>query len=74
MTVCQYSCLSYPTCKSHFLYSKQHYNCRLWPVRLYHIFRRYLINGTTFGEKKVTEHKMCVCARVCVVFFSTTFV
>jgi hypothetical protein len=29
--------------------------CHLWPVRLYHIFPHYLINGTNFG--KVTEHK-----------------
>jgi hypothetical protein len=31
-------------------------------------FQNYLINGTIFGKKKVTEHKMCV------LIFSTTFV
>jgi hypothetical protein len=30
----------------------------VWPVWLYHVFLRYLINGTIFG-KKVIEHKMC---------------
>jgi hypothetical protein len=25
--------------------------CHLWPVRLYHIFPHYLINGTIFGKK-----------------------
>jgi len=33
--------------------------CHLWPVRLYSIFRYYLINGTIFGEN-FTERKMCV--------------
>jgi hypothetical protein len=33
--------------------------CHLWPVRFYHTFPLYLINGTIFG-KSVTEHKMCV--------------
>jgi hypothetical protein len=40
--------------------------CHLWPVRFYHIFPNYLINGTIFGGKKVIEHKMLI--------FSTTFV
>jgi len=31
----------------------------LWPVRLYHIFPHYLINGTIFG-KKVIQGKICV--------------
>jgi len=31
--------------------------CRLWPVRLYNIFPRYLENGTIF-RKKDFEHKM----------------
>jgi hypothetical protein len=25
--------------------------CRVWPVRLYHIFQHYLINDTIFGKK-----------------------
>jgi hypothetical protein len=25
--------------------------CHLWPVRLYNIFPRYLINGTIFGKE-----------------------
>ena len=39
--------------------------CHLRPVQFYHIFPRYLINGTIF-EKKVIEYKMCV------LIFSTT--
>jgi hypothetical protein len=31
-----------------------------WPVSLYNIFSPYVKNGRIFGEKKVTEHKMCV--------------
>ena len=34
--------------------------CHLWPVRLYIIFPNYLINGTIFEKKKITEHGMCV--------------
>ena len=30
----------------------------LWPVWLYHIFPRNLINGRIFGRRKITEHKM----------------
>jgi hypothetical protein len=33
--------------------------CHLWPVRLYHIFPHYLINGSISEKKKVLEHKMC---------------
>ena len=33
-------------------------HCHLWPVWLYHIFPRNLINGRIFGRKKITEHKM----------------
>jgi hypothetical protein len=40
--------------------------CHLQFVRLYNIFRHYLINGTIF-RKQVTEHKMCV------LIFSTNF-
>jgi len=40
----------------------------LWPAPLYNIFLHYLTIGTTFGEKKAIEHKMCV------LIFSTTFV
>jgi len=39
----------------------------LWPVWLFHIFPRYLINGTIF-ERKVSDKKICV------LIFSTTFV
>jgi hypothetical protein len=28
--------------------------CHLWPVRLYHVFPQYLINGTIFGSKLLT--------------------
>jgi hypothetical protein len=54
--------LRYTACNAHAPY------CHLWPVLLYTIFPHYLINGTIFGEKKVTEHKTCV------LIFSTTFV
>ena len=32
--------------------------CHVWPVRLYHIFPHYIINGTIFGI--VMEHKIWV--------------
>ena len=54
--------LSYPTCNAHGPY------CLLWPAELYNIFQHCFINRTIFGDKKVTEHKMCV------LIFSTTFV
>jgi hypothetical protein len=41
--------------------------CHLWPVRLYHIFPHYLINGTILG-KNIIEHEMYV------LIFSTSFV
>jgi hypothetical protein len=48
--------LRYPACTAHA-------PCyHLWPVRLYHIFPRCLINGAIFGGKK------------CVLTYSTTFV
>jgi hypothetical protein len=37
--------LSYAARKAHATY------CHLWPVWLYHIFPRYLTNGTIFGKK-----------------------
>ena len=52
----------YPSCNAHAP------NGHVWPVPLYNIFPHYLINGTIFEKKKVTEHKMCV------LIFSTTFV
>jgi len=42
--------------------------CQLWPVWLYNILPRCLINCAIFEQKKVIEHKMCV------LIFSTTFV
>ena len=50
--VCVYS-LRYPACNAHAPYF------HLWPVRLYHIFPPYPINGTVF-EREVIEHEMCV--------------
>ena len=41
--------------------------CHLWPLRLYHILKYYLINGTIL-EKKIIK------PAVCVVNFSKTFV
>jgi hypothetical protein len=42
--------LSYPACNAHAPYR------RLWPVRLYNIFKHYLIKGTIF-EKKLLNIK-----------------
>jgi hypothetical protein len=52
---CLYSYFIYPACKNSYavLY------CNLWPLWLYHIFPRYLINGKIFFKKiKVIELKM----------------
>jgi hypothetical protein len=46
--------LRYPSRSAHAPY------CHLWPAPLYNIFPHYLINGTIFEERKITEHKMCV--------------
>jgi len=43
--------LIYPACKTPTPY------CRLWLVRLYHIFPHYLINGTIFEKKKLWNAK-----------------
>jgi hypothetical protein len=40
--------------------------CHVWPVRLYHNFAHYLINGTLFGEKVLNIKFVFV--------FATTFV
>ena len=45
--------LRYLACKAHAPY------CQLWPAPLYKYFPHYLKNGTIFGGKKVSEHKMC---------------
>jgi hypothetical protein len=65
MSVCLYSCRSYPACKAHPFNAALY--CRVWPVWLYHVFPLYLINSTIFGKEKVTERK------VWVLIFSTTF-
>ena len=31
----------------------------IWPIRFCHCFPHYHINGTIFGEKTVSEHKIC---------------
>jgi hypothetical protein len=38
--------------------------CRLWPVRLYHIFQHYLINDSIFGKVLLNT--------TCALIFSTT--
>ena len=48
MSVCLYSCLSYPACKAHFFCVEL--NSHLQPTWLYHIFTHYLINGTTSAK------------------------
>jgi len=50
MCVCS---LSYPACH------EQEPYCHLWDVQLYNILTLYLINGTIFEKKKVTEHEIC---------------
>ena len=60
LSVCICS-LNYPVCNAHTPY------CHLWPAPLYNVFPHFFLNGTTFGKKKVTEHKMCV------LIFSTSF-
>ena len=52
--------LGYPTCNTH---APCGY---LWPVRLYNIFKHYLINDTIFRKKKLLNV-------ICVSIFSTTF-
>jgi hypothetical protein len=54
--------LRYPERNAH----ESYFN--LWPAPLYDIFPRYLINGTIFEKKNVSNH------RICVLIFSTTFV
>jgi hypothetical protein len=49
MSVCLYSCLSYPASRSHLFYAVLY--CHLWHVWLYYIFLRYLITVTIFGKK-----------------------
>jgi hypothetical protein len=49
--MCLYSCLSYLACKSHPFWVGLY--CHLWPLCLYHIFARYVINDTIFGKKKL---------------------
>ena len=51
MSVCICS-LMYPACNTHGPY------CHLWPCPLDKLFPHYLTNGTIFGGKKNTEHKM----------------
>jgi hypothetical protein len=56
--VCLYSCLRYPTPKSHLFCAAVHF-C-LWPVGICPVSSpHYLINGTIFGGKRF-ERKMCV--------------
>ena len=48
MSVCLFSCLSYPAWPSHLFCTILY--CHLWPVQLYHIFPHYLIYGTIFTK------------------------
>ena len=59
--VCLYSCLTYPTYKSHLPCVVLFVICGLlgcttWPVRLYHVFPHYLIKVKIF-EKKLFDRK-----------------
>jgi len=53
--VCLCPCLSYPACKSYLLCAVLYFH--LWPVCLYRIFPRYLINDKIFGRKKLLNTK-----------------
>ena len=63
MSLCLYSCLSYPACKVLLSYAVLYRH--LWPVWLYHIFPNHLINETIFQNKKLLNLK-------CVLIFSAT--
>jgi len=45
--------LGFPACDGHAPH------CHLWPVPLYHILPRYLINGTIFGKEKFLNINGC---------------
>ena len=54
LSVCHCT-LRYPTCNANAP------SCHLWPVRLYNIFPRYLINGTIFeGHEKELLNIKCI--------------
>jgi hypothetical protein len=57
MSLCLYSCLSYPACKSH-LSAPYYTSIVMWPVWLEHIFPTLSHKRHDF-RKNVTEHKMC---------------
>ena len=61
-----YSCRSSPACKPQPSLRRVILSSA-WSAPLYNILPHYLINGTIFEKKKVTEHKKCV------LIFSTTF-
>ena len=48
LSVCLCFFLGYPARKSYLVWVVY---CHLWSVWLYHIFPRYLINGTFFGKE-----------------------
>jgi hypothetical protein len=54
-------------CKAHAPY------CHLWPSPIYNVFPYFLINGTLFVKKNVTEHKMYVLILSTVQYLSETF-
>jgi hypothetical protein len=65
MSVCLYSCPSYPACKYHLFCAALYFH--LWPLSRRRFLPHYLSNGVIF-VKKFFEHKMRV------LIFSTTFV
>jgi hypothetical protein len=56
MSVCLYSSLSYPTCKSHISYAL--FCFHMWPVWLYYIFLHYLINSSILGKELLNTKRM----------------
>ena len=48
LSICLYTCLSYPPRKPHLFCAKLY--CHLWPVWLNHIFPHYLMNRTIFQK------------------------
>ena len=58
LSVCSYSCVSYPA-RKWFRFCAVFY-CHLWTVWLCHIFPHCLANVARFSEKKIIGYKMCV--------------
>jgi len=58
MSVCLYSCLSYPAGKSHSFCAVLY--CQVWHVWFYNIFPCYLTNSIIFKTNKQKLNMKCV--------------